>query len=1005
MKDFLGSVSVGTGTEASVQLNEGSAQFLSLTTASGITSSVGTTATFGGNVTLASGDNTQTDLNGVVRLGSILDPTQTIIFESNSTDSAKPVRFDGTVLLVGNAALSGSGFYRIGGNVEGNGGVRDLNLSGSGQKTFVGTVGAGGLIGSINQADNSGRVIFSDDVITQGPSSFAGNVTLGALQFTAGGITTFGSAGGGDTLTLAGTAELTGLYDVDAALVGVGNNLILSGAGLKQFDGAVSGVGGLTINDGSGVFNSTLGATSLDQAGGSLALNGNVSLSGSSFLRNTSLGAIVFQNLLGNTTTILGEVSSMAGTASITSSGGLVLGLGSVLTSSAGTTMGILSPVTLDADTSFGGSGALNLNGALTGGFLVNLTAGTKTFAGVVNIGTFAQTAGTAVFQNQVTTAGGDSFLGAVVLAGSQFNSGGGSSFNTVNVTGASGITTATDLTLAGLLTLGSNLQLADGGVLAVTSLSAVSGNSANLEITTDNLLLGGAVSLGSGKGTIRKADEGDIFVGGVAGFITAADLARFSTSGGLDIETDGNINLDDLTTVQTAGITGPLGLISGLGDLGIVGTVSLNSLGGSYNNLNIVGSLDTGGFRNLTLRTGGLTYNNAPRSLSLAGVQTAGGIDVSTVGSMTLSGAITAIGGNVQLASGSGMSSSASISAANNAQLSSEGGLTSSGSITTANNTELSSGGSLTSSGTLTSGGTALLRAGGALNQSGAVTAQAGSVAMASSGNLTSSGSVSAGGTVAMSASGDITMGASYSGRQILLDPSGNLTANGARFQSGDIRARTKDFFANYPNSAAIPGLSVVVGVTSLSQLGPNQIGIELPLLAGAGGPFITEFTTGTGQPYILATQNAVPMVMSPTAIQFASALTPRVRYTQEELEMMTPEERAALEASRRQTAARVILQKETGEEQEIGLPADGEIPQAKVPEKEKPAPTAQVYLHGKPLADKADKEKSDSTQLLRLRPSRSVALRPENEARDLMEGERLAAEVNTVSIPLAGK
>jgi len=255
------------------------------------------------------------------------------------------------------------------------------------------------------------------------------------------------------------------------------------------------------------------------------------------------------------------------------------------------------------------------------------------------------------------------------------------------------------------------------------------------------------------------------------------------------------------------------------------------------------------------------------------------------------------------------------------------------------------------------------------------------------------------------MSAAGDILVDGTYAGSQILLNPSGNLTAGGARFQSGDIRAITRDFFANFPNTAGIPGLSVVVGATSLSELGANQLGVALPLLAGSGAPYITEFTTGTGQPYILATQNAVTMVAPPVPIPFGTAAAPRVTYTEEELEMMTPEERAALEAARRQTAARVILQKESGEEQEIGLPADGEIPQAKVPEKEKPAPTAQVYLHGKPLAEKSDKDKGDSTQLLRLRPSRSVALRPEGEVRDLMEGERLAAEINTVSIPLAGK
>jgi hypothetical protein len=225
----------------------------------------------------------------------------------------------------------------------------------------------------------------------------------------------------------------------------------------------------------------------------------------------------------------------------------------------------------------------------------------------------------------------------------------------------------------------------------------------------------------------------------------------------------------------------------------------------------------------------------------------------------------------------------------------------------------------------------------------------------------------------------------------------------NGATFSSPDIRAVTQDFFAFFPNSAGIPGTQVVVGAISLGELGPNQIGVALPVLAGAGGPSSTEFTTGTGQPYILATQeNAVPVVMMLAAVTVAGAFPAQVIYSAEELEMMTPEERSAYEAGQRRQSARVILERQPGQP-EVGVPTEGEIPQASAPEAEKPAPTARVTLDGKPLAGTPAREKNDSTQILRLRPGRAVAIRPGMDAQGVMGSERMAAEVNVGSAPVA--
>jgi hypothetical protein len=144
------------------------------------------------------------------------------------------------------------------------------------------------------------------------------------------------------------------------------------------------------------------------------------------------------------------------------------------------------------------------------------------------------------------------------------------------------------------------------------------------------------------------------------------------------------------------------------------------------------------------------------------------------------------------------------------------------------------------------------------------------------------------------------------------------------------------------------------------------------------------------------------VPVVMMPAAVTVAGAFPAQVIYSAEELEMMTPEERSAYEAGQRRQSARVILERQPGQP-EVGVPTEGEIPQASAPEAEKPAPTARVTLDGKPLAGTPAREKNDSTQILRLRPGRAVAIRPGMDAQGVMESERMAAEVNVGSAPVA--
>jgi len=253
--------------------------------------------------------------------------------------------------------------------------------------------------------------------------------------------------------------------------------------------------------------------------------------------------------------------------------------------------------------------------------------------------------------------------------------------------------------------------------------------------------------------------------------------------------------------------------------------------------------------------------------------------------------------------------------------------------------------------------------------------------------------------------AAGDVFVSSRITGpNSIGVDAGGYFinSFNGNPFQSKDTRIATTDLFgATWPSNGAVPGLQVRYD----GQGGANTINVSTTLLAGNGGPFILEFTTGTGQPYIFAQQAAIPPVMLPAALTGGNGFARSVTYSADEIEMMTPEERSAYENQQRQVSARVILQGQSGVGEEIGAPTEGRTPQAATPSALAPvAPTAQVLLEGKPLAGaKSDQERGDATKIIKLRPTRAVALRPSHRAADVMESERMAAEVSVGAAPVA--
>jgi hypothetical protein len=245
-----------------------------------------------------------------------------------------------------------------------------------------------------------------------------------------------------------------------------------------------------------------------------------------------------------------------------------------------------------------------------------------------------------------------------------------------------------------------------------------------------------------------------------------------------------------------------------------------------------------------------------------------------------------------------------------------------------------------------------------------------------------------------------------SVNGAGIELAPSGNFVNSyaGNPFTANSTRILTKDLFSSWPSNGAVPGLQVVYGVNSIGQVGANQVGVSTTLLAGNAGPYILEFTTGTGQPYIFAQQAAIPPVMLPAELSGGNGFAKTISYSADEIEMMTPEERSAYENQQRQVSARVILQGQSGEGEEIGAPMEGRTPQAANPAVLIPvAPTAQVLLEGKPLAGaKSDQERGDAKRILKVRPTRAVAVHSGLNVNEVMESERMAAEVSVGAAPV---
>ncbi|NBT48991.1 MAG: hypothetical protein EBT07_14460, partial [Actinobacteria bacterium] len=788
----------------------------------------GTTTSFSG------GTSVKDALNGITTTGvSSLAGTVTLLNSLYATDktqvftltSSGAFSMPGTVTMSGGPfALAGTGgSFTVAGTLKGS---QPLSLSGTSTKTFSGTLTVGNGTTAIT-GSGTGRATFSGTSNLKGASSFANPITLSGGSISASGATVM--SGG---LTLAGgggTLGGTGAYTI-SSISGVGQALTYSGSGSANLLGVLN-LGSIT---GSGKGTMTLGGdvTSANASSfvGLVKLGGNF---------NTTSGTTSFNtiNLIGDST-LVGNLKAS----------GALTGNNYSLTLGGGTQQ-FLSATGLEALTIQGGT--TSFRSGLSGTSL-NQTGGTLTLNGSTKFESAAILgAGSTINLN------GISFSASSVALTGTLNSSGNTILSGLLTLGATGDLNST--TTGGLLSLNNGLVLQrnfsmDGaGNYSVSGSITRDGSARSLTFdgAGTKTFSGNLGSLGGRLGTVTQAVGsgrvsfgGNVFSDGIT--MNATTLvngtveinSNAATQSYRSITLAGSLNLITTSDADNA-VTLGSGGVNGIGDLSVLPTNSAKlEVGGAVANVgtfNVIrsGSIVLGGSLgylsaaevNLIRSTGGANFESNAGTLDANGiiVNTSLGLDGQTgvqVSNITVNGDLNLITGRVASFTGD-------LSTAQSLQIRAD---------------SIESGGT---AGILSLFSTPRLR-------SITLTGSGEDFSYSPSGNLNLSGRIN------------------LNNGDVVLSPTGNFVNSyaGNPFTANSTKILTRDLFSSWPSNGAVPGLQVVYGVTDSTLVQANQIGVSSTLLAGNGAPYILEFTTGTGQPYIFAQQAAIPPVMLPAAL-----------------------------------------------------------------------------------------------------------------------------------------
>lgn len=527
--------------------------------------------------------------------------------EANGLTHGASIRFGGTgntlklwstSMLVGDIQLITNAAATIAAQEAGVPVVSNAITLGTGSSvTFDTTDGDLSISGVISGA---GQVTATGDgtVVLSGDNSYTGgtSISAGTLQLGVGG--TSGSIVGNVTdngllvVNRSDTSTLSGIVSGSGALV-------QRGTGTTILTGANTYSGGTTIEKGT----LALGA------GGSLAANGNVFITGAggSFDISTSGGNQTIGAFAGNggTTIMLGSNTLTSSTAFNTTYGGAITGTGGLVKQGAGT-------LTLSGQNTYGGgttvaggtlaltgAGRLAANGAVTlsgpgAAFDISLGSGDQA------IGALAGVSGTAVSLGSnsliLNTATSVDFGGGITGQGGLVVQGEGIQI----LTGANTYTGGTTIAV------GTSLQLGNGGT-GGSIVGNVAVNGALILNRSDNLTLDGTLSgsggiLQRGQGTTRLTGDSSAFTGRAS--VVGGNLVIAGQLGAPTSVTGGTLTVDGVlggrVDVYGSGTVTGGGTIEG--DLVFSGGVLTGAAGKT---LTVDGNLDLASSTNVNVALG----------------------------------------------------------------------------------------------------------------------------------------------------------------------------------------------------------------------------------------------------------------------------------------------------------------------------------------------------------------------------------------------------------------
>jgi autotransporter-associated beta strand protein len=664
----------------------------------------------------------------------------------------------GTATLNGGALSSDSSTARsLSNNLVMGGNVTLGDATNNGALTFSGSVGLGGATRTLTVAS----AVTLSGVVSNGGITKAGTGTL-----------TLSSAAthtGGTTIN-AGTLQVgvTPSFASDMkSMLGTGTIIINDGGTLQtlnhhQLGWSAGSHNSITINDGG-----TLATGAFDHFLGTVVLNDNASITGSSGYIGLATGSLTYTGSSASKQATLSKnialsIQSTPVNATFTvngtnTSGDLVIN-GSIYQNGSSLTKAGTGMLVLAGANTYGGGTILNAGTLRLGYAEVAGVSGPLGASGVITLGggTLQYTAtNTFDYSSRFSTAANQSYRvdtnGQNITWASALTSSGGalvkSGAGALTLSAANSFSGGTTLS-AGTLRIGNNTALGSG--TATLNGGNLSSNSASARSLTNNVVIGGDVTLGDSTNNGALSISGTVGLGGATRILTidsAVTLSGVISNGGLTKAGTGTLTLSAAAT-HSGGTTINAGTLR----VGVVPTYSTSMLGSGAITVN-GGTLQALNHHQFGFNSGShnaITINDG-------GTLNSGSFD-QYLGTVTLNdnASITGSGGYIGLAAGSltyvGTSASKQATIAPSVTLSSPVGAVNATITVTGTNTS----GDLVINGAIWQNGSSLTKAGaGMLVMAGTNTYTSGTILNAGTIRLSSaeiagtSGPLGSGGTI----------------------------------------------------------------------------------------------------------------------------------------------------------------------------------------------------------------------------------------------------------------